>query len=203
VNAETAIRFFPGSGNNVIKRSYAVDNLPDMQVLEDIYRVDLRILLWCRKSRYYPLWMTLVRQCSRTGDGYMQVIVPLMAWVLTPAVGAGLISAVCIAFAIERPIYWILKNTLKRRRPPEVVPCFSSVVTASDRFSFPSGHTMSAFLLAVLVYLHLGPAALPMILWAAAVGASRVILGVHFPSDIIAGAGIGTAIAFAIFNYFP
>lgn len=105
-----------------------------------------------------------------------------------------------MAFAFERPLYWLLKNTLKRRRPPEVVPCFSSVVIASDRFSFPSGHTMSAFLLAVLVYLQLGPVALPMMLWAGAVGASRVILGVHFPSDIIAGAGIGTAVAIFTFN---
>ena len=171
-----------------------------MQILNDMYQADLRVLLWCRKSVFYPQWMSLVRLCSRSGDGYMQVFLPLGLYALLPDGGAVFLYSVVVPFSIERPLYWLLKNTLKRRRPPEVVPCFTSVVTASDRFSFPSGHTMGAFLLAVLVFLQIGAAALPLLLWACAVGLSRVILGVHFPSDIIAGALIGSAIALSIYN---
>lgn len=171
-----------------------------MQILNDMYQTDLRLLLWCRKSVYYPQWLNIVRLCSRSGDGYMQLFLPLGLYWLLPAGGTEFLYSIALAFAIERPLYWLLKNTLKRRRPPEVVPSFTAVISASDRFSFPSGHTMGAFLLAVLVYLHIGAAALPLILWACAVGLSRVILGVHFPSDIIAGALIGSVIALSIYN---
>lgn len=171
-----------------------------MQLLNHMYQTDLRLLLWCRKSLLYPPLIYLARLCSRSGDGYMQVLLPVGLYCIMPSGGGVLVYSLLLAFAIERPLYWVLKNTLKRRRPPEVVPCFTSVVTASDRFSFPSGHTMGAFLLATLVCQHIGAAALPLILWACAVGLSRVILGVHFPSDIIAGAVIGSAIALSIFN---
>jgi undecaprenyl-diphosphatase len=144
--------------------------------------------------------MNMVRLCSRTGDGYMQLLLPIGLYFLLPEKGLQLLLSVCLAFAIERPLYWVLKNTLKRRRPPEVVPCFTSVVIASDRFSFPSGHTMGAFLLATLVSLQLGFIALPLLIWACCVGVSRVILGVHFPSDVIAGAGVGSLIGLWVFN---
>lgn len=166
-----------------------------MTVLNHLYQYDLRMLLWCGKSRRSFKFMRLVRLVSRSGDGYLQLLLPIALLVLLPADGEDFLWLVMSAFMIERALYFILKNTLKRRRPPDVVPYFSSVVLPSDRFSFPSGHTMAAFLLATLCYLYFGTIALPLYLWACAVGASRVLLGVHFPSDILAGATIGTVIA--------
>jgi len=171
-----------------------------MAVLDDIYQYDRRMLLWCGKSRYYPHFMSLVRTVSRSGDCYMQILVPLLLSALYPSTAKSFLSLTLIAFAIERFLYFVLKNTLKRQRPPEVVPDFKSVIQASDQFSFPSGHTMAAFLLAGICCLCFGPLASPLYIWAAAVGSSRVILGVHFPSDILAGASLGTLIAFIVFN---
>lgn len=166
-----------------------------MRVLDDLYRYDLRLLLWCHRSRFYPTWMSLVKAISRSGDGHMQVVFPLLVLLIAPR-GYDFLLLTLFAYSCERPLYFVLKNTLKRRRPPEIVPGFTSVVKASDRFSFPSGHTMAAFLLAGLGCLFFGSAALPLYLWATAVGISRVILGVHFPTDILAGALLGTALAF-------
>lgn len=166
-----------------------------MTVLNNLYEYDLRMLLWCGKSRCSNKFMRLVRMVSRSGDGYFQVILPLFLFTILPADDNIFCYLVIGAFIGERIIYWVLKNTLKRRRPPEVIPYFTSVVTASDRFSFPSGHTMAAFLLSGLCYFYFGSIALPLYFWASAVGASRVLLGVHFPSDIFAGATIGTIIA--------
>ena len=164
-------------------------------MLNDLYQYDLRMLLWCRKSRFYPQFIALVCSISRSGDGYLQLSFPLVYWLLYPEDGGDFIRLALIAFSIERPLYLLLKNTLKRRRPPEVIAHFTSVVQASDQFSFPSGHTMAAFLLAGISTFHLGVIALPLYLWALLVGCSRVILGVHFPSDIIAGATLGCVIA--------
>ena len=163
-----------------------------------IQQADLHMLVWCGRSRAYPHFMRLVRSISRTGDGYAQVAVPLVAWAMLPQLDTLFLQAVALAFTLERALYLVLKNTLRRQRPPAVIPDFTSLVKASDKFSFPSGHTMAAFLLAGLMTSHLGLVALPLYGWAAAVGTSRVLLGVHFPSDIIAGATIGSAIALLI-----
>ena len=167
-----------------------------MTVLNDMYQYDLRILRWCVKSRYHHKFINFVRAVSRTGDGYMQVLVPITVALITQSTEFFLLAIT--AFAIERPVYFVLKNSLKRRRPPDIVPNFSCIVQPSDKFSFPSGHTMAAFLLVGLLVAQFGAIAVPFYLWALAVGASRVILGVHFPSDILAGAALGSVILLGV-----
>ena len=102
------------------------------------------------------------------------------------------------AFAIERPLYFILKKSCKRRRPPAAIPGFTSIITASDEFSFPSGHTCGAFLFVTLLCALWGLWLAPLYLWAAFVGLSRVILGVHFPTDIFMGAILGIGIGLTV-----
>lgn len=167
-------------------------------MLNNIYQYDLRLLLWCRKSRFYPQFISFIRILSRTGDGYLQLLVPLCYAAISPQDGYHFLELAAIAFAIERLLYFSLKNVLKRPRPPEVVPDFTSIICASDQFSFPSGHTMAAFLLAGLCFLTFGMLALPLYIWAIAIAISRVVLGVHFPSDTLAGALLGTSIAFLV-----
>ena len=104
----------------------------------------------------------------------------------------GLLAA---ALILERGLYFSLKNSLKRRRPQEAVPGFRSLITASDQFSFPSGHSSCAFLLATSLVLVYGAPVAIIYLWAGAVALSRILLGVHFPGDTLAGALMGTSIA--------
>ena len=169
--------------------------------LQSIYQYDLRMLLWFMHRRHRQLWIAFARALSRSGDGLMQVLLPSLLVLLDRQTGSIVFIATAIAFAIERPLYWVLKNSCQRRRPPEAIPSFSSVIVASDRFSFPSGHTAAAFLLAATTTEHYPALALPMYLWASAVGVSRVILGVHFPTDILAGAVLGSGIAWLVNSY--
>lgn len=165
-------------------------------MLEGIYQYDLRVLLWCRKSRFYPDFIAIVRIVSRTGDGYIQFLLPLCYWLINPKDGKDFFILLLWACAIERLLYFVLKNSLKRRRPPEIVAGFTSIIKASDQFSFPSGHTMAAFLLANLCVLEIGLIALPLYFWATCVAISRVVLGVHFPTDTLVGATLGSGIAY-------
>ncbi|MGJ8693226.1 MAG: phosphatase PAP2 family protein [Thalassotalea sp.] len=169
-----------------------------MNVKNDVYKCDLQLLLWCVRSHSYGRFIAFIRGFSKSGDGYMQVLLPCVIAMAEPASGANFLLLALLAFAIERPIYFVLKRSLKRRRPPEVIPYFSSLVTPSDQFSFPSGHTMAAFLLAGLCCLVYGATAYPLYIWATCVGCSRVILGVHFPTDILAGACLGSALAYLV-----
>jgi len=169
-----------------------------MKMLNGLYAYDLRMLLWCGRYRVYPILMKLVRMISRSGDGYTQIVLPLSLFLVAPTLAQQFTLLILFAFALERPLYFILKNILKRRRPPEVVPDFTSIIRASDQFSFPSGHTMAAFLLAGLCVAQFGAVAWPIYIWASLVGFSRVMLGVHFPSDIFAGASLGSGIAYLV-----
>lgn len=162
-----------------------------MRLIHNLHHYDQRLLWYFVHSPKRQYWITAARAISRSGDGWIQILLPLLLWTVDRDSGWRLVQAVLLAFTVERSLYWVLKHSCRRRRPPEAIASFVSVIQASDRFSFPSGHTMAAFLLTTLVWLCYGAIALPLLIWASAVGISRVALGVHFPSDILAGATLG------------
>lgn len=166
-----------------------------MNVLSRFHHVDTRLLLWSLEHRDRGIYRWTARGLSRSGDGYLQICIPSMAY-MVGGQDARLFAWHCaIAFAIERVLYFGLKNSLRRRRPPECMPDFTSLITASDRFSFPSGHTSAAFLLAALVYAVAPVLGIALFIWAVCVACSRVALGVHFPSDTLAGATLGLSVS--------
>ncbi|TRW50082.1 phosphatase PAP2 family protein [Aliidiomarina halalkaliphila] len=140
-----------------------------------------------RKSRL-AFWL------SRSGDGPYYALFALFAAIAAVEGSLLFIQRALLAFAIEIPLFMGLKNLLRRDRPwlrRKVKP----VIKPADRFSFPSGHATAAFLFAALVIASF-PVWAPLFYgWAALVAISRVALGVHYPSDVIAGAILGTAIA--------
>jgi membrane-associated phospholipid phosphatase len=105
---------------------------------------------------------------------------------------------VAIAFGVSTISTWALKLTVKRDRPFVTHP---DIIKLSDGggSSFPSGHASSAFALATSLFLenkkwYVG---VPAFTWASLVAYSRVDLGVHYPSDVLAGAALGVGSAFA------
>lgn len=99
----------------------------------------------------------------------------------TAAREAALRSAFLLVFS--HVIVQLLKRTVERPRPLEIVQSIKS----PDRFSFPSGHA-AASLAVALGYASVFPLlAVPLLVVAVAAGMSRVVLGVHYPADVIAG----------------
>ena len=81
------------------------------------------------------------------------------------------------------------------------MPDLHNVITAADRFSFPSGHTSASFVFATsLAVVYVEPAIVAYV-WASAVGLSRIILGAHYPGDTLAGAAMGTVVTLLIASY--
>lgn len=88
-------------------------------------------------------------------------------------------------------LYRLLKRWTKRPRPFRACPGVIAHIPPLDEFSFPSGHTLQAMsftLVALAWYPMLAPVLLP---FTALVAASRVVLGLHYPSDVLAALAIG------------
>ena len=166
-----------------------------MEILGTLQKYEMRLFASVFRQTERRMVIPMARAISHSGDGYLHVLVPLLLWLLDPAGFALLLPLLVISLAIERTLYWLVKNSLRRPRPQETVPGFRSLIRASDQFSFPSGHSSGAFLLATALLLIYGPVAAPLFLWAFAVALSRILLGVHFPGDILAGALMGSGIA--------
>ncbi|WP_206046893.1 phosphatase PAP2 family protein [Mangrovimicrobium sediminis] len=166
-----------------------------MEILGSLQRFEARLFATVFRQTERRMVIPMARAVSRSGDGYLHVLVPLLVLTLDPESGWQLLPLLVLALAVERSLYWLVKNSLRRPRPQETVPGFRSLITASDQFSFPSGHSSGAFLLATALLIIYGGAAIPMLLWAAGVALSRILLGVHFPGDTLAGAIMGSGIA--------
>lgn len=171
-----------------------------MKLMASIHNYDVRMFVRLNNSALHANLLTACRWLSRTGDGFLYVA--LAVWVyLGQGWSAPLLKALLLAFALERPVYFLLKNGFKRNRPPQAISNFRSAITPSDQFSFPSGHTSAAFMVATLLVYFFPPLAAGLYCWAASVGFSRVVLGVHFPTDTLMGMVLGVGSAFISLNY--
>jgi membrane-associated phospholipid phosphatase len=109
---------------------------------------------------------------------------------------------ILIPVALSAIIANILKYIVDTPRPYEVYS-FIHKMSVGGSPSFPSGHTADAFSFAVAMALVYRKwfIIIPLLIWASLVGYSRMYLGVHFPSDVIGGAFIGTACSFSYIIY--
>jgi len=155
-----------------------------------VVRFDLAVYRLARTRGHAPRVEQAVRAYSRLGEhGAL--------WLLLGAAGATLdgarrarwrraASGVAAAYLLNTA----LKLVARRRRP--LLEDMPALISTPTQLSFPSAHASSSFA-AARGYAGLLPAA-PLYAAAAVMAASRVYLGVHYPSDIAAGAALGTVV---------
>ena len=152
---------------------------------------DLELLLRIHQVFTGRNALRFFRALSRSADGWAGLFLPLILASLNPGAAREELIATAAAFALELPLYKILKLMTRRLRPFEACPRVPCHLLPPDRFAFPSGHTAGAFV-CVTVTAAFAPMLVALLLpWALAVAVSRVALGVHFPSDTAAGAMLG------------
>lgn len=170
-----------------------------MKLLYSIHKYDVSLFTWLLNVRINALLTKVARYVSKTADGPLYVLLAVVIWKYQ-GFDSPFLQAILLAFLIERPVYFVLKNSFKRNRPAAALENFVSVIIPSDKFSFPSGHTSAAFMMATLISYFVQPVAdlslmLVLYSWAILVGFSRIILGVHFPTDTLMGAILGISVA--------
>lgn len=161
---------------------------------------DKTLFLWCNRFQHQPVLMRFFRQVSRTGDGYLYALLAVLVWWAKPAHASDFVITGLLAFLIEIPLFITLKKSIRRDRPCVGIEGALSTIVPADKFSLPSGHSAAAFVMAGVIAGFYPLLALPALLWAGLIGVSRVMLGVHYPSDIIAGAALGLSCALLAFS---
>jgi undecaprenyl-diphosphatase len=106
-----------------------------------------------------------------------------------PVLHMAFVGAVCTC------CYKMVKRTTVRSRPYEVNPLVSAGAAVLDRFSFPSGHTLHAVAFTVVSCGHYPKLWVILVPFTLVTAVSRVALGLHYPSDVIAGGALGALIA--------
>lgn len=163
---------------------------------------DLR-LMRCLHHWKPPRWVRiLVIAATRMGDGWVWYALGgiLLAFggeqrFLAVASGASATLAGVIFFRA-------VKGVSRRKRPCEIEPhCWSSILPP-DKYSFPSGHSISAFAIALSIGLFYPELQVLLLLLAVLIAASRIVLGMHFLSDVLAGSLIGSLLGWASFHLF-
>ncbi|MBN8798554.1 MAG: phosphatase PAP2 family protein [Stenotrophomonas acidaminiphila] len=161
---------------------------------------------WCRRANHYcrrRRIRTLFAVISRLGDGVFWYLL-MAALVLADGMDGLRASAHMAATGlVALTLYKVLKRWTRRPRPFAADLRIRAWVAPLDEYSFPSGHTLHAVsfsVVALAYYPWLAPLLLP---FTAGVALSRVVLGLHYPSDVLAATGIALLLGSASLQLMP
>ena len=155
-----------------------------------------RVQRWTpqRWLRWWMLWAT------RAGDGWLWVLAGAAVLASGTENSYRAFGAAAAAVASGVALFSVLKRVVGRRRPCHAErQCWHSLLPP-DQFSFPSGHSITAFAVAVTLGSFYPPALSGLLFCALSVAASRVVLGMHFLSDVVVGCLIGSTLGCLAFS---
>jgi undecaprenyl-diphosphatase len=170
----------------ILSRATARLSAPD-------YFLMVRLNRW-RPPRWVRAWMLAA---SRAGDGWLWWCCGLAVFASNDVARYRAILAAALSVLAGTLIFKVLKRAVGRKRPCAIHPHCWATLLPPDQFSFPSGHSITAFAVAMSLGVFYPPA-LPVLMFCAiSVAVSRIILGMHFLSDVIAGSALGAALGYA------
>lgn len=164
-------------------------SVPDHLVMRKVHR-------WL-PPKWVRWWMMV---STRGGDGWFWFLCGIILLATNDAARYAAIIASALATVVGILIFITVKKVVGRKRPCHIEPhCWANLLPP-DQFSFPSGHTITAFSVAVSVGLFY-PAIFPVMLFLAfSIALSRVLLGMHFVSDVVAGALLGALLGYSSYS---
>lgn len=149
---------------------------------------------WARRlhqaASYQPLVKLLV-VVSAISDGLIWALLAPLFWMFGGAAGEQCARLMLLLGAINIVIYWALKQGTSRPRPYIQCQDIRACTRALDQFSFPSGHTLHAVSFTLLIHFYYPMLAAVLWVFTGLVALSRIVLGLHYPSDVLAAIGIG------------
>ena len=165
------------------------------QMLTRMQAWDSALCVSVSHTSQYRLIRAWFRIISRLGDGVFWYVLMLGILAVQHSAGVWPVLHMLAAGLTGTLIYKWLKHKTHRPRPYQVHQDVFVTGKPLDRFSFPSGHTLHAVAFGLVALFYFPLLAILVIPFIVMVAMSRVILGLHYPSDVLAGAAIGYLIA--------
>ncbi len=167
--------------------------------LNRMHQLDTNMCVAVNHTSQYKAIRHFFRAVSRLGDGVFWYTLMILILIFQGAEAVIPVLHMAVAGLIGTFVYKWLKGKTLRPRPYQVRQDIRLTGKALDKFSFPSGHTLHAVVF-TSVALSYFPGLIGLLIpFTVCVGLSRVVLGLHYPSDVMAGALIGASIAQASF----
>ena len=163
-------------------------NTRDYQLMRHVHQ-------W-HAPRWLRVWMVYA---TRGGDGWVWYAMGLVILLFGGEMRFLAAGSASLAAGTGVGVFLFLKKRTGRKRPCAIEPHCWSTLLPPDQFSFPSGHTITAFAVSVPLILYYPALLTGLLFCAASVALSRVLLGMHFLSDVLAGAVIGTSLGWAAY----
>jgi undecaprenyl-diphosphatase len=163
--------------------------------LSRMHQLDSNVCVAVNHTSQYRIIRNFFRAVSRLGDGVFWYALMAGILVVKGAEGFSPVLHMVIAGLFGTALYKWLKGKTLRPRPYEVRQDIWLTGTPLDKFSFPSGHTLHAVLFCVVMINYYPQLSFIVVPFTSLVGLSRVVLGLHYPSDVLAGALLGGMIA--------
>jgi len=159
------------------------------------HRLMRRLNNW-RAPQWVRFWMVCA---TRGGDGWLWYGVAFVIFLFGGVERFDALLSAGLAAATGALLFLIMKRKARRKRPCAIAEHCWATLLPPDQFSFPSGHSITAFSFAVS-YALFYPTFMPVLLFcAASVAVSRIVLGMHFLSDVVVGSLLGTVLAYTSF----
>jgi undecaprenyl-diphosphatase len=157
--------------------------------------LELGLCLYLNRSSRRRAVNMLFSVVSRLGDGVFWYALMLVLPLLYGQYGLMVSAQMMVTGLLGLAVYRSLKNKLVRERPFISWKTIQCNTPSLDRYSFPSGHTLHAVNYATLMFHYFPDLAWFVLPFSILVALSRVVLGLHYPSDVLAGAAIGLVLA--------
>lgn len=168
-----------------------------------ILALDLKGCLYLNHFSHQRRIAQFFKIISRLGDGVFWYAMLAVVWGSQGLQYSLSIAYVVLGCSLGTAIYKTLKHQTVRPRPYQVHQVIRLGERPLDHFSFPSGHTLHA-VMATIVLAYIQPQLLFLMLpFTVLVALSRMILGLHYPTDVLMGAVIGACVASAVIYCAP
>jgi undecaprenyl-diphosphatase len=153
---------------------------------------DTRFFYFWRRHSFSAKTDRFLRFYTRLGDGYVwALVIAYICFFYGKEILLGIVWHVIPAIIISLAIYWLVKLSMRRKRPFDLLKEVNADVPPLDKYSFPSGHTMNNLAVGFVVLAKIPSVGWIMILMPMTWGLLRVYYGVHWLSDVIGGACLG------------
>jgi len=157
-----------------------------------MHSLDVRFFHFWRRHSFPERIDRVLRFYTRLGDGYVWALVVAFLYLFYGMETLFLIvTRVIPVLFVSLALYWVVKLTVRRKRPFDLLKSVSAEVPPLDKYSFPSGHTMNNLAVGFIIFADAPGIGWVMIFMPVTWGLLRVYYGVHWLSDVLGGIILG------------